>query len=109
VTTILNVRQARGDDREVYIGRAGRGLDGYFGNPVVIGHPCPECGKRHEDRGATLPCFRQYAERRLETDPEYKRRVRDLHGKMLVCYCFPQPCHGEVLADLAAKLQGGTP
>lgn len=106
ITQIAHMNQSRGDDREVYIGRRGQGFDGYFGNPVVVGHKCPECGRKHEMRGDTLPCFRVYAERRLAEDSEYRERVKELHGKILICFCFPRPCHGEVLADLAAKLQG---
>lgn len=105
---IIRLDQARGDDREVYIGRAGRGYDGYFGNPVSYALPCPMCQQVHDTRASTLPCFRVYAEQRLLADPEYRQRVRDLHGKILVCFCSPLPCHGEVLAELAARLQGET-
>ena len=33
-TRVVNIRE---EDYDVYIGRAGRGMDGYFGNPFRLG------------------------------------------------------------------------
>jgi len=88
----------------VYIGRAGHGNDGYFGNPVAIGRKCPVCGDTHRDGGSTLPCYSKYLANRLGTDQEFKARVKTLDGKTLVCFCAPKPCHGNVLAQVAEDL-----
>lgn len=89
---------------DVYIGRAGRGFDGYFGNPVRVGVACPECGRIHTSPGDTLPCYTRYLDRRLSQDAEFRRRVARLRGKRLGCFCKPKPCHGDVLAARAASL-----
>ncbi len=90
---------------EVYIGRAGRGQDGYFGSPCVVGERCPVCDGIHRAPGETLSCFERYARQRLETDADYRKRVKELHGKVLGCP-HSGPCHGYVLLRLAAELQG---
>ena len=59
----------------MYIGRAGKGQDGYFGNPFRL--------KQDMIRGGTLAGFREYFYRRLVNDAEYRRRVHELQGKTL--------------------------
>jgi len=99
VTEVINIRNApygwEDDENYVYIGRAGHGHDGYFGNPIKLN------GKK---RGTTLELFRSYVVNRLETDEIYRQRVKELNGKVLVCFCKPKPCHGDVLAYYAEKL-----
>ena len=94
-TKVVNIKDAKYD---VYIGRAGRGQDGYFGNPFVL--------KAGETRGASLEKYRAYFYNRLETDPEFRRRIHALKGKTLGCFCKPYPCHGDIIAEyLNAKYQ----
>lgn len=83
---------------DVYIGRRGHGHDGYFGNPIKVGGVCSECGKIHE-RAGTIACFKAYFLRRVENDPEFKRRVLALKGKRLGCFCAPSACHGNVIVE----------
>lgn len=95
-----------------YIGRwVGKfrilGSDGYYGNPIERGEKCSECGETHFEHGSTLPCFEQWARVRIETDNEYRQRVRALYGKHLLCHCHAsQHCHGSVLETLARELNG---
>jgi hypothetical protein len=35
--------------------------------------------------------------------PELLAQLSELRGKTLGCYCKPEACHGDVLADLADK------
>jgi hypothetical protein len=96
-TRVINIRevpQAMPPDY-VYVGRAGRGHDGYFGNPFML--------SATETRERVIARFRAYANDRIAHDPIYAQRVRALRGKTLVCFCAPQPCHGDVLAELAEK------
>jgi hypothetical protein len=86
-TTVVNIRRSEYD---VYIGRAGRGHDGYFGNPYNI-----MTGGRKQ----AIEMYRAYFLRRLKTDPEFAIRVEDLRGKRLGCFCAPQSCHGDIIAD----------
>lgn len=96
-TEVVNIRGGRHKDA-AYIGRAGHGQNGYFGNPIRLGAHCPICGEYHQRPGDTLVCYEIYFQRRLETDPDFKRRVLELRGKKLGCFCKPNPCHGDVIA-----------
>jgi len=104
---VINIRNATGGAHEVYIGRAGHGHDGYFGNPVALNRRCPECSLTHERSGSTLRCYRDYLLRRLRADPVFLARVRELHKKTLVCFCKPAPCHGDSLAAAASLIASG--
>lgn len=84
------------------------GQAGYFGNPVVVGSRamCPVCLQynKHPDRGSTLPCYEKYARERIAHDPTFARLVKELANKTLVCFCKPNPCHGDILATLCEEL-----
>lgn len=99
-TMVVNEHHLKEADRRspdyVYIGRAGKGQDGYFGNPIIVGLLCPVCGRTHSEPASTLHCFKEYFDWRMREDAEYKRRVDGLKGKMLSCFCAPRPCHGFV-------------
>jgi hypothetical protein len=82
---------------DVYIGRAGRGQDGYFGNPFRI-----ECRISRED---AIQRFQRYLTDRIEKDSEFKRRIVALKGKRLGCFCKPSACHGDVIADWLNKME----
>lgn len=91
-TTVVNLRR---NCYDIYIGRAGHGEEGYFGNPY----------SRYRDGGRerSIALFRQYFYDRLEKDPEFKRRVFELHGKKLGCFCKPENCHGDIIAEYLNK------
>ena len=97
--TVHNVHHERMQEGDVYIGRAGRGQTGYFGNPFRL--------ERESDREEVLEQFTAYAIDRICTDTSYAERVKALHGKRLFCFCAPKACHGDVLSALAAALQEG--
>lgn len=105
-TKVVNIH--RGDAYDVYVGRQGHGLDGYFGNPIQLGGSCFVCGQVHTNRGPLLACFETYARDRVSSDLEYRSRVSGLYGRVLGCFCAPDQCHGDVLAKLAGELQGAT-
>ncbi len=71
----------------VYIGRPSR-----WGNPYQVTPTTP----RHE----AIEKFRQdaYAPDRKEFRNDVRRLLK---GKLLVCYCFPSACHGDILAEIA--------
>lgn len=96
-TRVVNLHH--GQPYDVYIGRAGHGKDGYFGNPYRVGFTCKRCGEFHKTAASTLPCFEQYFLERLGIDAEFKARVRGLGGKTLGCFCFPNACHGMIIAN----------
>lgn len=91
-TTVVNLTKAPYD---VYIGRAGKGQDGYFGNPFILKHL--------EPRGATLIRYKRWFDDKIANDPEFKKRVLELKGKVLGCFCKPHPCHGDIIAEYVNK------
>jgi hypothetical protein len=96
----------REDPLYVYVGRAGKGLGGEFGNPIRKGDLCPCCGSVHAEPGETIPCYAVYIQERLRTDACFAESVRLLHDRVLVCFCpIGALCHGNVLAEAAAFLQ----
>lgn len=87
-TTVVNIHHKTPYD--VYIGRAGKGQDGYFGNPIpLIGLTRQEC----------LTEYRKYFYKRINSDSEFKQRILTLKGKVLGCFCYPKECHGDVIAE----------
>lgn len=95
-TTVVNLNNSEYD---VYIGRAGKGLDGYFGNPIVRGQECCVCGDKHFDNESIVACYRERFYRMIEEDEVFAERISQLKGKRLGCFCKPDHCHGDVIAD----------
>jgi len=87
-TRVVNIKY---EDYDVYIGRAGRGNDGYFGNPFIL--------SANEKRGSSIEKYRTYFYERMKTDDEFRNRINELKGKLLGCFCKPYPCHGDVIAE----------
>jgi hypothetical protein len=71
-------------DYQVYIGRPSK-----WGNPFEIGKD----GTREE----VIAKYRVW----IQTQPQLLAALPLLKGKILGCYCYPQACHGDVLAELA--------
>lgn len=88
---VVNIKT--GDSYDVYIGRAGKGHDGYFGNPI-----------REGTRKQKIDGFKKYALNRIQEDAEYRERIKALESKTLGCFCKPKACHGDILAELCVIL-----
>lgn len=95
-TSVVNLRREAFD---VYIGRAGHGQDGYFGNPIPVDF------KRVKDpayAAEMLGRYRAHFLERVERDPAFRARVLELRGKVLGCFCKDArgqgPCHGDIIA-----------
>ena len=71
---------AKKNGRYVYIGRPGR-----WGNPYPIREGC--------DRTQCIEKYRQYFTRKSELH----QKLEALQGKVLGCFCHPEPCHGHEL------------
>ncbi len=83
-TKVVNVKHDRYD---IYIGR---GSD--WGNPYVIG----EDGNRKE--------VIQKHKEDLLNNPKLMKRLPELNGKILGCFCKPESCHGDTYVELCDKL-----
>ena len=69
-----------------------------WGNPFSI--------PRDGDRATVIAKHRAW----LASDPEaaeQRRRLPELRGKVLGCWCAPKPCHGDTLGALADALPEG--
>jgi hypothetical protein len=85
-TTVVNIRF---EEYDVYIGRAGKGQSGYYGNPFSTGN-------REKD----IESYRSYFYNRMKNDKEFLTRILQLKGKRLGCFCKPhKSCHGDVIAE----------
>jgi hypothetical protein len=78
---------------DVYVGRPGP-----WGNPFKMG--------RDGTRDAVVARYRAW----LLAQPELVAKARrDLAGKVLACWCAPEACHGDVLAEIADAANGDSP
>lgn len=80
---VLNKRFGMPSDA-VYIGRPSK-----WGNPYQIG--------RDGDRSEVIAKFTDYILR----SPHLLDALPEIRGKDLVCWCYPEACHGDVLLKLA--------
>lgn len=58
-----------------------------FGNPFIL-----------EDDGTREEVCAAYAIHYLPNKPSIKSKIKTLQGKVLICHCYPQRCHGDSLA-----------
>ena len=97
MTTVVNIRK---EPYDVYIGRPGKGQDGYFGNPFKIGDKATfgDVEISIQRREECIMAYEQWFYFKLN-DPEFKARILSLKNKRLGCFCKPLPCHGDVIAE----------
>lgn len=101
--TVANIRTPEvkiaiknGDPRYVYCGRANRwyGLAASkWGNPYSQPNAAGE---------SPIVQYRRY----LLGRPDLMAALPELKDKVLVCWCFPEPCHCDVLKELAERAIG---
>lgn len=99
MTKVVNLYK---DPYDVYIGRSGKGKDGYFGNSHPIGF-CEICDCRH-NRDSSISSFWVHFQYRIKNDLEFKKRVLELKDKTLGCFCKPKKCHGDVYVEYLDNL-----
>jgi len=85
-TTVVNIKN--GGSADVYIGRGSK-----WGNPYVIGKD----GTRED----VIQKYEAYLNTRQDL---LDAIVPELQGKVLGCYCAPQACHGDLLAEYADNM-----
>ncbi len=107
ITVVANITKdrelvawAQDTSRALYIGRNCRGWrDAGWGNPFRPQTHVPE----EHDRVIAL--YIRY----LDDNPLLLGRLPELSGgKVLLCWCHPLPCHGDVLAKRAAQCSAST-
>jgi len=80
-TTVVHCKPQQFD---IYVGRPSR-----WSNPFQIG--------REGTRDEVIAKYEEW----IKTQPRLMAALPTLQGKVLGCWCKPQPCHGDVLATLA--------
>ena len=79
-------------ENAVYIGRASP-RNGLPGSPYA--NPFPM--ESEADRADVIQRYRRWLAAQVASGVITKEDLAQLHGKDLVCYCSPKPCHGDVL------------
>src|SRR5580704_4161358 len=96
-TTVVNLKGHRGDpefDDVVYVGRAmHRGGWHLQASPLANPFRFGPDGSRED----VITRYRAY----LLGRPELLALLSDLRGRRLGCWCLPEPCHAQVIAELA--------
>ena len=95
LTTVVNLKH---EEYDVYVGRAGHGQDGYFGNPYPLDVDTATM------RLAVIQAYKRYFLDRMDSDQEFKSRVLGLKGRRLGCFCKPKRCHADVIAEYLNNL-----
>lgn len=91
------------DEHFVYIGRKREGM--HFGNPFSS-RPMTLAEIKVDSREASIEAFRLWISNEAYPQVEPERRqwilenVWRLRGKTLVCFCSPQPCHGDCYCQM---------
>ncbi len=97
-TTVVNIKDRPDWKAEggVYIGRGFRGQRAStFANPFHMG--------KDGSRGVVIQKYRDWLAIRLESHSGVAHEMESLRGKMLVCWCAPEACHGDVIKDFLGK------
>ena len=100
-----NLKEWMDDPQNVYIGRRGivfidgsrfPAHDSIWHNPFKLG--------KDGDREEVIEKYKNYITDRLISEPELREKLKELKGKNLGCWCNPEKCHGDVLADLISNI-----
>ena len=84
---VTRVVHCKKESYDVYIGRPGK-----WGNPFTI-----------EADGNREEVIQKYIDW-LMNQPNLLNDVHELKDKILGCWCSPNACHGDILAEIANKL-----
>lgn len=94
MTVVINIKDApegwQTNPEYVYIGRTGKGLESIWGNPFIV--------KDDSFREKIVNHYRWWL---LEAAPKkyLDQMDQELYGKILVCFCKPKLCHGDVIVE----------
>ncbi|KKK75877.1 hypothetical protein LCGC14_2869340 [marine sediment metagenome] len=75
---------------EIYIGRPSK-----WGNPFKVGI--------HGKRGECIELYRDWIHQPKQKEL-FDAAQKELKGKVLGCWCSPNPCHGDVLKEIVDSL-----
>jgi hypothetical protein len=84
----MKVVHCKREPYDVYIGRPSK-----WGNPFSIG----KNGTREE----VITKYKEW----IVKQPQLMADLKELKGKTLGCWCYPKPCHGDILIELVGELK----
>ena len=79
-------------------------FDVYIGRKTPWGNPF-QIGVNGDDRMEVIKKFKERLHEQLKTNPNRKKELLTLQGKVLGCHCKPSPCHGDVIAEYLNTLE----
>lgn len=96
VTRVVNKNLT--NEYDIYIGRGTP-----WGNPFAIGHG------DGPDREEVIARYKQHFYEKIESDESFKRGIWAMKGLRLACFCKPQACHGDIIAEYLDGLPSDPP
>ncbi|WP_322092839.1 DUF4326 domain-containing protein [Paraburkholderia bannensis] len=87
ITTVRNKK--RDEEFDIYIGRGSK-----WGNPFEISQ-----GPNGMDRDEVIKRYKEHFEREILPNPDMHSHLLSLRGYRLGCFCKPEKCHGDIIAD----------
>ena len=96
-----NLKEWMDDENNIYIGRTCvvfidnkrfPSQQSNFANPFKIG--------KDGTRSEIITKYKDYITTKLDNDNLLKKELIYMKGKTLGCWCYPEPCHGDILLDL---------
>jgi hypothetical protein len=98
-----NLKEWMNDSNNKYIGRGGiLVIDGvrFPTNNSIWANPYKIDESNGIIRDNVIEKYRTYITTKIEKDNTLKRKLLELRGKNLGCWCKPDACHGDVLVEL---------
>ena len=96
---VINIKDApvgwEKNPKYAYIGRSGKGIRGKFGNPYE-----KNC------EGDAIELYEKYLSKKINSDEKFLADFSTLRNKILVCFCKPKRCHGDIIIKYLEKLYG---
>jgi hypothetical protein len=92
VTRVVNKKLT--SDFDVYIGRGS-----LWGNPFAISR-----SEDGPDRADVIERYKEHFFEKIHSDQSFARGVLGLRGLRLACFCKPEACHGDVIAEYLDSL-----
>jgi hypothetical protein len=105
-----NLKEWIKDDNNAYIGRYGvvfikndelNKLERYPKESSIWANPFKI--NKETTRQQVLDKYKEYITNKLNENPKLITELLKLKGKKLGCWCYPEPCHGNILLELIDK------
>ncbi len=90
----------------VYCGRDWAGWkDSPLGNPIRKGFKCKICKEIHKTPSETIPCYKFWLVNNIvQENPIILKAMNELNkDSVLGCWCFPNPCHCQIIIETWEK------